>query len=106
MTTDDGTDRWLTDQHTACRTELTAVLDVDMGLREILVAEQHTDLVDALRDAPGVDAGSAADLFPEGRRRFRGRGIGVFKARGGRRYGRGSVGAGPRRPGAQVPRRR
>ncbi|MEV0029542.1 hypothetical protein [Nocardia sp. NPDC050793] len=57
-------DRWLAEQHQALIEDVTASLDIEAGLREILIPVQHNAYVAKLREELDIEAGLAAILSP------------------------------------------
>lgn len=53
-------DRWLTDQRRAMVDDLAATLDLEAGLREVMIPARHADLVADLRDVLDVEDGLSA----------------------------------------------
>ncbi|MGB6161021.1 MAG: WD40 repeat domain-containing protein [Pseudonocardiaceae bacterium] len=57
---EEALDRWLADQYRALVNDLTAALDLEAGLREVMIPARHADLVADLRDVLGLEAGLSA----------------------------------------------
>ncbi|WP_141808369.1 hypothetical protein [Nocardia bhagyanarayanae] len=57
-------DRWLAEQHKALIEDVTASLDIEAGLREILIPVRHDAYVAKVRAELNIEAGLAAILSP------------------------------------------
>lgn len=53
-------DEWLAEQHRRMVTDLASILDVEAGLREVMIPTRHADLVSDLGDVLDVEAGLSA----------------------------------------------
>jgi hypothetical protein len=59
-------DRWLAERHPDLLDGLGRLLDIEAGLREVMLHGEHTDLVDALGSTLDTEAGLAAITAPQG----------------------------------------
>lgn len=81
-------DRWLAAQCRATAGELADVLDLNAGLREVLISAHHTGTIDSLEEHLDVEAGLAALLSAVPGRNFRKPAVGYSAAAEARRKAR------------------